>query len=111
MRGMRRGDHNQYGGSNKALRYSGDLTIACHYIDQDNAHHCYIFDRDGHLLSTIPINVPLYGGVDSPEIFDDVASAALAFANDQGEVDNNDVEWGETGRVIRRHRRGTGRER
>jgi hypothetical protein len=89
-----------------AHRYSGNLTVACVYRDATDDYRCVVSERGkrGHI--TIHVKPPAAGygaGVayDSPLAYDQVARAAISFADDEGfDVDGADTD--DRGFVIHR---------
>jgi hypothetical protein len=95
-----------------AIRYSGDARIRVTYLDEvlpDNrngGYRCFVRTDSGETYSCV-VGVPqvLEHAVDSPEAFDDVAKAALAFADSEGVSLQCEYDEQLTDRVVRRSRR------
>ena len=94
-----------------AKRYSGDLAI--NVIYDDKGHYRTSVSRGGKLLwrGTVKPAPAGFGpgiGYDSPQAYDEVASSALAFADDEVGGISDDAEYDEdlTGFLIRRSPRG-----
>lgn len=109
-------DRSSAGGA--VLRYSGDVTIRINYRQhvpghghwRNGGYYCEIA-LGGKRLGQILVGAPAYlsHAVDSPEAYDETASAAISFADDEEERGEHDwhgvgqrCDWGDSGRLIRR---------
>lgn len=96
-----------------ATRYSGRTMVHCRYIEPTTAsthrngkYRCTI-SVGGRRVSEQMVGAPNYlrHAVDSIAAFDDAARAALAFANMDGHVDLDDLEYTDGGGMIDVRRR------
>lgn len=84
-----------------ATRYCGSIKVNCKLVSSPHAPHgeqykCTISHK-GKRLGTTYVGIPVYidKGIDSPEAYDEAASAAIAFAQDEEERGERD--WGSLG--------------
>lgn len=96
-----------------AKRYSGNATIT---ITIDDSRANYESGRQSYKYSIVQgrnrsagfISAPIRGGsgiaIDSPEMFDGVASSALSFATNDKEIDDDELEFGDYGYVVHRRK-------
>lgn len=97
-----------------AKRYSGDAVITISIDDSfgnrepGRQSFKYVVTQ-GRNRSEGFISAPIaHGsgiGVDSPEMFDDVARGALSFATHDREIDDDTLDFGEDGYVVSRKKR------
>ncbi len=68
-----------------AQRYSGQAIIAVAYSDKDSAYKCRVGTPEGSVSVTVNASPELARtkAADSPEAYDEIAHAALSFAEDE----------------------------
>ena len=100
-------------------RYSGCVKVVCRFRDEADDYDCEVYvggKSAGHVFVGLPrawASMPEYrNGVDSDEVFDDVARTALGFAmaddpetGEEALIDSGDVDWDEEGIAVSRHPR------
>lgn len=90
-----------------ATRYCGSVKIVCWlrtapHVLHGEQYECVISKKGEGRLATEYVGLPAYlsKAIDSPEAYDEAARAALAFAVDEGKVDENDIDFDEEGIMI-----------
>lgn len=86
-----------------ATRYSGDGTIRMSFVDRDNNYRCSVNDGHGG-QGTVYVGLAgkIDKPVDSPEAYDEVAHAAISFADHDGLVDSSYFETTDSGWAVSR---------
>ena len=93
-----------------AKRYSGDATVTVSIDDESRRYqpgrqsYRYVITQ-GRNRSEGYISAPITMAVDSPTMFDEVASGALAFATHDKEIDDDTLDFGDEGYVVSRRKR------
>ena len=93
------------GGVGMVTRYCGRATICIWYDDRDDWYTCRIA-VGGKQLGHQHISYPAARqyAVDSLKAFDEAAQAAISGAANNGNIDESDIDWGDSGPVITRKR-------
>lgn len=78
-------------GKSHARRYSGGMRVLVTLMP-DDSYHCLVKDRDGHHARVV-VNASPHDArtraLDAPEMFDDIARAAISFALVETDADGN----------------------
>jgi hypothetical protein len=88
-----------------ATRYSGRTTVNVKLDDKfvpggRQGYACTV--SCGKSRTKFGVTTPITMAVDSPKAFDEVAMSAITFALDDKTIDDDDVDWTDSGVKIRR---------
>ena len=93
-----------------ATRYSGDLTITLTYRDRESDYRATISwpsrPRNGSHRHTVYVGEPKYltHAVDSPEMYDSAAHAAISFGSEEEPEIGERAAYGTDGWLISRNK-------
>lgn len=91
-----------------ATRYCGQVKInitlvPARHMPHGEQYKCTL-SNDGKRLGTVYVGAPIYltKGLDSPEMYDETAGAAISFALDDEIITTTECDFDDSGNFIRR---------